>query len=1740
MNIPNYDIVSVIYKSSNIVTYRAQRLEDKVSVILKTNLSDYPTQQELANIKHEYSLLKELSFPGVISAYDLIKQQNRFFLVLEDIKGMTLKEWTAQKQVKLADFFEVALQLATVLSNIHSQSIIHKDIKPENILINPNTLMVKIIDFSISSKLTYETSQLVNPSVLEGTLSYLSPEQTGRMNRVVDQRSDFYSLGVTFYEMLTGRLPFEGVDPLEIVYAHLAKMAEPAHQINPQIPLILSKMIDKLMAKSSDERYATGLGLKEDLQTAYNLWKEGKTSETFELGKKEIKSRLVIAQKLYGREEETKQLISIFDRVCQEGTGELTLVAGPPGIGKSAFIQEIYKPLSRQKGYFIRGKFDLLQRNISYFAFIQAFKELMNNVLTESEEHLAILKQEILEAVGPNGQVLIRLIPEVEHIIGKQPDVPELQPQESQNRFNFVFHRFIKVFAKKEHPMVIFIDDLQWSDQASLNLMEKLLFETPYLFFVGAYRDNEVSGHHPLLITIEALQKEAVPITMIKLEALKEFDVDALVEDSLGQSDVGDLASIVYSKTRGNPFFINEFLKSIYQEGLLFVSEKGIWQWDSKALRDKAITSNVVDLLIAKIQKLPKETQEILALCSCLGGKFDLKSIGIVSEKEPSKVAELLWPAVQSELVLTIGSSYKQAAMIEEGQVESFQAIEYKFLHDRVQEAAYHLISVPERKLVHLKIGQLLLEKSRESKERLFEVLGHLNYSIDLIHDEKEKAQLAELNEEAGKLARSSSAYVAALSYFEAARSLLPENTWKDNYTFTFQVYRDVAESLYLVGQVNEAEINLKELVNKADNLLDKAEVYSIMVVQLTNIGQYAEAVTAGLDGLKLLGVTLPNPTIPNLLIAVLGLKFRIALFVSRDTLDNLPPMTDPIYLKMTRLMYLMAAPTFIYKPELHIIMGIKMANISIDHGYTQGTVLGFLCYLLITVAKLNDYKEGDYLAGLMRKYSEKAGHVDNYTYFCLAAFYDHWNMPYKDSLVDFHRSIKACIEEGDLNFLKYNSAAILSNYHNMGVHLSEVRKASEEAMQMFKNDYGFYDSFLLMHYLADCLITGAPIEENKVKEYLDVVLANPFGKTSYCISYAKLAEAHFVMEDYTKALDYSLKGDVFKDSGLGFSSIIDMEFLFGLALAACLPNQSGMTKLIHSIRLKLICWKFKGFAAKCPVNHLHKYLFLCAEIAALKNDYKLATDLYDKSIEQARDKEFNHHAGMACERAAQFYERAGKDKLNKIYLQDAYYYYTLWGATLKTNAMDEKYAAWLKSQSKDGSSVSLSHTARTTSTTLGSSRSLDFLSILKANRAISSEIVLNQLLKKMMKILMENAGGQRGVLLLEKEGSLWVEAESFIDEEEVKLPEQPVSERKDLPLSIFAYVFRTSDPVILSSAAYGQFINDPYLVENQPKSLICSPVIQKNRVIGMLYLENNSMEGAFTKERIEVLSFLSAQASISLENARLYEASGKFVPVQFIEQLGKRNLVEIRLGDQVQQSMSVLFCDIRNFTTLSENMSAAETFEFINEFLGHMEPNIEEHHGFIDKYIGDAIMALFKGEASQAVDAAIGMLTGLERFNIETNRSINVGIGINTGEIILGILGGKKHVAGTVIGDSVNIASRIEGLTKAYGTPLLIGGKTKNAIPPGRYNLRLIDEVLVKGKSIPVEIWEVCDIDPEPLKLLKMETIEIFNKARTAYLAGNYKEALNHFQECINKNPDDKPAKIYVKKCEEKLKLVV
>jgi predicted ATPase/serine phosphatase RsbU (regulator of sigma subunit)/tRNA A-37 threonylcarbamoyl transferase component Bud32 len=831
LKLDGYQILTQIYESANSLVYRGIQQKDNQSVILKVLKQDYPTPSELTRYKQEYEITRNLNVEGAIAAYALEPYQRTLVIILEDFGGLSLKQLmndrmgSGTEALSLQEFLKIAIETAEILGQIHSSNVIHKDINPANIVFNPETGQVKIIDFGISTVLTRENPTLKNPNVLEGTLAYMSPEQTGRMNRSLDYRTDFYSLGVTFYELLTGQLPFQTTDALELVHCHIAKVPMSPHQVNPEIPLAVSDIVMKLMAKTAEERYQSAWGIKADLEECLTQFQtKGEICE-FPLGDRDISDKFQIPQKLYGREVEVETLLAAFDRVAAhadfdtdarinadnpQSKTEMMLVTGYSGIGKSSLVAEIHKPNTRLRGYFIEGKFDQFQRNVPYSAIVSAFKGLVRQLLTESELQLNLWREKLLAAFGDNGQVIIDVIPEVELIVGKQPLVPELGPSESQNRFNLVFGKFIRAFCTKEHPLVIFLDDLQWADSATLKLIELMMTDTDmqYLFLIGAYRDNEVSPTHPLMMTLDGLRNLGATINSITLAPLALENISQLIADTLHSdtASVKPLAKLVKRKTEGNPFFVNQFLKTLHAENLITfnlptsVTKEGSkggfsWQWDIAQIEAQNISDNVVELMIGKLRKLPESTQQILRLASCIGANFDLNTLSIIIKKSTSKVYSDLTAAIQSGLILPV-SELDEELLIQD----------YKFLHDRVQQAAYTLIDEEQKTAVHLQIGRLLLQNTAPSSllEEIFEIVDHLNLGVELVTHQEERDEIAKLNLMAGKKAKAATAHGAALEYLNTGLKLLSADSWQTSYDLTLALYEEAAEAAYLNGDFEQ------------------------------------------------------------------------------------------------------------------------------------------------------------------------------------------------------------------------------------------------------------------------------------------------------------------------------------------------------------------------------------------------------------------------------------------------------------------------------------------------------------------------------------------------------------------------------------------------------------------------------------------------------------------------------------------------------------------------------------------------------------------------------------------------------------------------------------------------------------------------------------------------------------------------------------------------------------------------
>ncbi|MEG4105396.1 AAA family ATPase [Microcoleus sp. S13_C5] len=1499
--LPGYKLLSLpIHEGVNTVIYRGVRESDLTPVIVKTLKAEYPTIEEIARLRHEYKILKTLDIAGIIKAYSLEKHNNGLALILEDFGGDSLKNLIAAKNLEISEFLSLAIHLAETLAQLHENKIIHKDIKPQNIIIKPKTNQIKIIDFSISTYLERENQILSNPNLLEGTLAYMSPEQTGRMNRSIDYRTDFYSLGVTFYEILTGKLPHQATDLLELIHCHIAKRPLPPHQQIGEIPEAISDIVMKLLAKTAEDRYQSARGLKADLEMCqYQLQTQGKI-DNFPIGNRDKFGQFLIPQKLYGREQEVATLMAAFERVSG-GTSEMMLVSGYSGIGKSSLVNEIQKPILRQRGYFISGKFDQLKRNIPYASLIQAFQGLMRHLLTESSEKLAIWKEQLLEALGSNGQVIVDVIPEVELIVGPQEAVPQVGASESQNRFNRVFKEFIHVFTKPSHPLVVFLDDLQWADSASLKLIHLLICDpdSQYLLLMGAYRDNEVSPTHPLMLTLDEIHKNGAVVNNITLRPLDIGNVSLLVAHTLNESSaprnrVSELSELLFNKTQGNPFFLTQMFATLYQEKLLtFDFSAGCWQWSLNEIQAVGITDyNVVELIARNIQKLPEETQKVLKLAACIGDKFNLEVLAIVNEKSQSETATDLWRGLQAGLVLPLNEAYKIPLVFNSDEMSreadhriapdspllsgspaslpcSHHApIAYKFLHDRVQQAAYSLIPESQKQQTHLKIGELLLEHTpaEEIEENIFEIVNQLNVGADFITHQAKKDRLARLNLIAGKKAKAATAYETAARQLRVGLELLREDSWETQYDLTFSLYVETAAVEFLNINFERARILSEAALKHAKTLLEKVKVYEIQMQFYTQQNQMQVAFDIALQVLGMLGVSLcPEPPQE----------------MNTEALASLPEMTD-LNKRVAMGILLKSAPlAFHVAPALLPQVPFTMIHLCIQYGNSPQAASGYAVYGMILCWHLGEieagYRFGQLGLNLLDRFDAKE--LKSYVYVVFNAHIRHWKEHGKETLLPLIEGIKSGLEIGDLDDVGYSCIYYCDHIFFTGQPLEFVdQKQAHYLDLLLKLQQDSHLPYLKIWRVMVLQLLAAPEEKYTVKgealnedELLQQSIADNKHMFVFVAHLTKLIR-FYLLKDYAQSVKNASEAEKYKEGAPALMSGAEHNFYYSLALLGQYPQVSSSEQEEFLKQVAKNQGKMQEWAIHGPMNYQHKYELVEAEKARVLGKIGKAMEYYDASIQGAREQGYIHEEALANERAAEFYFSRGREKIAEIYLTDAYYGYIRWGAKAKVKDLSEQYPEFFwRLLAKEAPTLDVSRT--TSATTTGSFAALDFASVMKSSQAISGEIVLESLLSKLLKIAIENAGAEKSYFILEKDGQLVVEGTASIDNNEVVvLQSTPIETSHKLPLSLLNYVARTQKNVVLNDASQeGIFTRDSYIVNAQPKSILCMPVVHKGKLIGLLYLENNLTTSAFTGDRLEVLTVLCSQAAISLENARLY-----------------------------------------------------------------------------------------------------------------------------------------------------------------------------------------------------------------------------------------------------------------------------
>jgi len=1518
-----YEIRELIYESGNSLIYHGERLQDHKPVVIKMFRDAYPTPERIAWFKREYLITRGLHLEGVAESYALELIRDRWSIVLEECDAQSLDMMGLAGNLSLRDLLEMAIKITNALGQIHRRYIIHKDINPTNIILNARTRELKLIDFGSSTVLSREDAGFQNPNVLEGTLAYISPEQTGRMNRAVDYRTDFYSLGVTLYQLATGKLPFQASGAMEMVHCHIAREPEPPHELNPNIPPIVSELILKLMAKNAEDRYQTVYGLKADLERCLSQAREKTRIDSFPLGESDISDRFRVPQKLYGREEETAALLAAFDRVRQGGS-EIALVAGDAGIGKSALARETYQPVTLSRGFFVSGKFDQFQRDIPYDSLIQAFSSMVEQLLTESERMLDIWRQKLQESMGPLGQVVVDVIPEVELIVGKQPPVEALPPVEAQNRFNLVFQKFISVFADETHPLVLFLDDLQWVDGGSLKLIQSLMENgCPYLLLIGAYRDKEVEDTHPLKLTMEAIRHSGAQVSQIDLSPLGEDHLVQLVAEALGQDveRVRPLAALTLEKTGGNPFFFNEFLKSLYVEDLLFFdAAHGRWSWDLDRIRSRQIADNVVALMSDRLLHLPAKTLERLKVAACIGNRFELRFLAAMFDATLQETAQDLWPSMTRGLILPLDSSYKLVEASDEALSEKLE-VHYKFAHDRIQHAVYMLIPDDERAPVHHKIGRLLLDRlSGEALDRrIFDVVNQLNNAGEPTTPEERK-ELALLNRDAGIKALRSAAYQPAYHYLQCGLNLLAphggdvaddDQAWDDHYDLCLDLHTRTAEAAYLNDDYDAMNRLVERVLRRAKTLLDKTPAYEVKINAQVIKNEPRTAVLTALRILELLKVPLPES--PDEAQAAAAVEEALAALGDRqpEELLELPAISDPEKMAVMRILESVFLPALTTLPNLAPIIASKQVIGSIQYGNAEESPIGYVNFgLMLSGAARNHelaYRFGKLARRLLdrtnaKKYRARTTAME----VCNLA---PWKEPISESLPALLEAYPSGLETGDFPWAANCLASYAAMGYLAGLNLDEMSIRFRNAdKSMARLGQELYRGWVKIWWQSTLNWMGRSADPLKlIGEVYDETLMEPYhreGNDQTALFIVQLNKAmlafHFArykdIDRFLPALaTHNQQGGPLGPLSHFYASLIR---LAGFSSAAP-PERQAILKEVTASQEKMAGW-----AELAPMNYRHKRHLVDAELARVRGLHSEARDHYDHAIESAGEAGCLSEEALAFELAARFFLELGQYRLARHYMEDARYAYQRWGALAKVRDLEQRFPQTLNESAVQTQSAPASIKSTTVQT---DSSEFDLAGVLQASQAIARELIPNRMFSQVMEVLLEIAGAQKGYLLKKTEGRWFVGVEGAIEGATGVLEPPPPLEGFDgLPQAVVNYVLKTHKDVVLDDAAHAPiFGKDPYIVRNRPKSLLCSPILHQGELAAVLYLENNLSTGVFTKDRLEVLQLLSAQTAISIENASLYANLERKV-AERTAALNERNeqiLASIRYAKQIQSA---------------------------------------------------------------------------------------------------------------------------------------------------------------------------------------------------------------------------------------------
>lgn len=1426
-----------------------------------TPASSHPEPHTTGQLEREFKLAAKLDSAWAVRPIGFERRSGRATLVLEDPGGDSLARLLG-RPLTLPTFFHLAIGIATAVRGAHQAGLVHRNIKPENLLVCVNG-SVRLTGFGLAMHASLQAVAL-RPGAIVGTLSHMAPEQTGRTGQTVDSRSDLYSVGVTLYEMLTGTLPFTATDPIRWIHCHTARAPTPPGKLVNGLPAQIETIVLRLLAKSPSERYQTAAGLVADLQECLDAWTAHGQISSFPLGRRDVPSRLLIPEKLYGRGAELRSLGAAFERVATFGTPELIVVTGAPGAGKSSLVAELQRSVARSQGLFAAGKFDQFDRKIPYATLAHGITSLVHQILGDSDADLDRWRHELLEALGPTGSLMSELIPDLALVIGEQPKVPLTKPQDARLRFYQAFKRMIAVFAKPERPLALFLDDLQWLDQATLDLLERLAAdpEVANLLLICAFRDVEVSSEHPLALMFDRISRTPVRMQRVALRPLVLNDYVQLLVDMLhaNQIEISRLAELLIERTGGNPFFFLQLLTALSDEQLLSFDEPAAcWRWDIEKIRQRGLAQNVAELIADKLARLRAPSLSIVKALACLGTQSTAAALAVCSGLDDAEAAIALEETALAGLI-------------------SIHSDRCQFVHDRVQEAAYALIPANGRAATHLKIGRALASQSkgvRPLEEQIFEIVNQLNRGAALIEAPWEREEVAALNLIAGKRAKSTSAFAAAQEYFSNGRDLLPEFPWRGQYRLAFDLELNLAECEFLSGDHIGADRRLTDLTALAASLVDHAAVASLRMPLYTTLDRTDRAIETGLEFLRRVGTNWSAQPAEELVSQEFATLQRLLAGRSVEQLIDLPMMTDSDCLATMDVLSELEAPASFTDRNLFHLNILRMTNLSLQYGNCDASPCAYGLLNVILGLGMGDYdtalRFGQLGCDLVDKRGLNRFRARVHTFF--GTFNLQWTRHFPLARSMLRRAMDEATSSGDLTFANYSRRSLVSNMLASGEPLAEVQQEGERALAFARQvQFGLAADSFVTHLLLVRELRGREANESPFAEaaqdahwfedHLDR------GGSRLAVARARYwiqkIQSSFFAEEYAVALQAAEKSRTMLPCTAIFIEIVDYHFFAALATAALgaqlesVPDESALAA-VKSHHQRLAAW-----ANTCRENFSCRADLVAAEIARLEGRELDAERLYEAAIQAANASSFVQYEGLANELTARFFSGRGFDTIATTYLANARDCYVRWGADGKVRLMEERHPRLRKDQAPASSSENF----------YSAVEQLDVSAMLKAAQALSIEIEPKALIDALMRLTIEHAGAERGTLVLLRDGVPRIAASAAMSRGRVVVTQEEEfsSAAKYLPESALRYVLRSRKSLVIDDASESKLIAaDEYVQRVHPKSLLCLPVLKQAQLIGALYLENNLLLKAFTPERVTILEFLAAQAVISLENAYLY-----------------------------------------------------------------------------------------------------------------------------------------------------------------------------------------------------------------------------------------------------------------------------